>query len=199
MGLWGVQVGEEGSSPTCYILLFLPHLCPSCSCVWHTASSPSAPTHSWSASWWASSVTSLVSPQRPWCSGALGVGGTDHTTVSLIDGGWALNDFLLRSCCVALTEQSQDTHSVMSGGGNSSKGGTCQGQGRHSDKAQTHALIIHCHTHTPVYKDYMQMKCLSSRGRTIIKKPHKNKKMIYVRLKHIRQVIFHSLCIQTQH
>lgn len=45
----------------------------------------------------------------------------------------------------------------------------------------------------PVYWDYMQMKCFSSRGRRIIKKPHKKKQNI--RLRHIRQVVFHSLYI----
>ncbi len=32
-GLWGVRFGEEGSSPSCYIFLLFPRLCPSCSSV----------------------------------------------------------------------------------------------------------------------------------------------------------------------
>lgn len=59
---------------------------------------------------------------------------------------------------------------------------TCQGQGRQSDKAQTHRLSKHTfsHTHTCLQRLHTQMKCLSSRGKRSTKrkrwKRHKNKK-----------------------
>lgn len=112
MRLWCVQCGEEGSSPTCCIHLFHPHLCSSCSCVWHTTSSSSSLSHSWSASWRASLATFLLSQQTPWW--ALRTEANTHTATILTDDGWICDGFLLRSCCVALMAQTQDTHRLKS-------------------------------------------------------------------------------------
>lgn len=144
MRLWRVLFGEEGSSSTFRILLFLAHLCPSCSCVWHTTSSPSPPSHSWSASWRASSATFLPSQLTPWW--ALRTEVNTHTPTFLTDDGWICDGFLLRSCCVALTGQTQDTHRLKSCGGYNSGWGlsrtrTAVRQGCKHTLTHTHLLI----------------------------------------------------------
>lgn len=138
--LWCVEFGEEGAFSACCIFLFLPHLCPSCSWVWHTTSSPSPQTHSWSASWWASSATSLLSPQTPWCTGALRTGEWPHCY--FFDRWWWVKikwvSPSLMFCCSDVTNSGHTRSHVAI-----TQAEAYQGQGRQSDKAQTHRLGKH--------------------------------------------------------
>lgn len=117
-GLWDVHLGGEVSSPTCCSLVGLPHLCPSCSCVWHTTSSPSPPSRSGSASWWASSATFLLSPQTPWRTAALGIRGINPPLLprQLVGGYVMVFSF---AHVVSLWQDKLGTHSLMSRRNNS--------------------------------------------------------------------------------
>lgn len=94
------------SSSTCYTLFV-----PSCPCVWHITSSPPSLTHSWSASWRASSATFLISQQTPWWLRAVEAVGNSHCPTCLTDDERINYGFLLRSYCFALTGH---THTLTS-------------------------------------------------------------------------------------
>lgn len=172
MGLWDVHVGEEGSSPTSWILLCLPRLGPSCSWIWHTASAPSPLTHSWSASWWASSGTFSLSPQTPWCSHGREVPTTPLILQQMMSECITVFSF---THVVLLWQDGLWTHTVSLPVAAITQVETCQGQGQQSDRAQIHKLskslcIWAIHTHTYLQRLHTQIKCLLSRGKGSTKK-----------------------------
>lgn len=169
--LWDAHFGEEdmeeGASPTCCILF--PRLSAFCSCVWHTTSSPSAPTRSCSAFWWACSATSWLSSPSPWCSGK------KQSHYSLCDRWWSgaeRSSPSLMMCCCDGEEAGHAFCHVRQ------EAITQVGCGEDKDGRQTrlrHTDRLYSHTHMPVYRDYMLIKSLSSTGRGIMKQPQKER------------------------
>lgn len=147
-GVWAALYEEKGSSQTGGIVPFLSKTCPSSSCVWHTASSPSPLTPSSSASRWASSASFSPWAQTP-CGGGSRDGRERPPALLLnqmLGGPRNVSSFphvVLRRWDKLRTHTHARTAAI-------TQIETCQGQGRQSDKAHrrtdsVNSFTIVCH------------------------------------------------------